>query len=270
MISLPTSLMWVFYYLFCLVSYGMHEFEFDPIQRITAEKLRSLGIEAVIHDFDDTLIYTGELFTERRAEYVEIISKETGIDQTVLNNRIQELNDEEFAKMGVAPKRWETVLRRLSEEIKDEGVVMENIDIIMKIYTDTPRLRTGARAILGGLKDSNFKMGLVTHASSEWTIRKLTQTGLLDFFESIVVADENGFKTKEHWKKCMDDLGVNPGKCLVVGDNLKGDIIPAVSLGARAIWMPSPWSVYREGEVPQGVVEMSELQDFWDAVQKLK
>lgn len=67
----------------------------------------------------------------------------------------------------------------------------------------------------------------------------------------------------------MNLLGVEGAHCLVVGDNLKGDIIPATLLGAKAIWMPSPWSVYREGEVPEGVVQMVELRDFYDAIQKL-
>lgn len=248
----------------------MLEFERDPIQNQTAEKLRHLGIEAVVFDLDDTLIYTSEIFRRFMAEYVETVSALLDIDYGVLNERLRKLNDEEYFKMGVSPDRWKVILARLSQELNvDDETVMNNVDILMKIYTEEPRLRVGARAILGGLRDTGFKLGMVTHANTDWTLRKLTQTGLLNYFDAIEIANENGFKTIEHWQKGMGLLNVEYHRCLVVGDNLKGDIIPSVALGARAIWMPSPWSVYREGEKPKDVIQMENLCDFWDAVQEL-
>lgn len=247
----------------------MIEFEHDPIHEQSAEKLRSLGIKAVIFDLDDTLIYTGEIFVQAMAKYVETISALTGLDPDILKNRIQELNDEEFRKMGVSPKRWDVVINKLAQEIGYESLLKDNLSIFKKIYTQEPRVRPGAKITLDGLRNNNLKIGMVTHASTEWTLRKLSQTGLLDYFDVIEVADENGFKTPEHWQKCMDSLNVQGHECLVTGDNLKGDIISSVSLGAKAIWIPGHWSVYREGDVPEGVVIMENFSDFHEAVQKL-
>lgn len=247
----------------------MINLERDSIQDQTSEKLQSLGIKAVDFDLDDTLIYTSEIFIGYMAEYTKTVSSALGLDYDIIRKRLQELNDEGYQKLGVSPERWSVVIDQLSKELNNEDVVKGNIDILMKIYTKEPRIRAGAKAILSGLRDSGFKLGMVTHANSDWTIRKLTQTGLLDYFDNIEIASENGHKTVEHWQKGIESLGVSFNQCLVVGDNLKGDIIPSVSLGAKAIWMPSPWSVYREGEVPERVVEMTELSGFWDAVQKL-
>jgi len=247
----------------------MLEFEKDPIQNQTAEKLRHLGIEAIVFDLDDTLIYTSEIFRRFMAEYTEIVSVLLNMDYGTLNERLKKINDEEYFKTGVSPDRWRVVLDRLSQELNGNEIVVNHIDILMKIYTEEPRVRAGAKAILSGLRDAGFKLGMVTHANTDWTIRKLTQTGLINYFDAIEIANENGFKTIEHWQKGISLLNVKNNQCLVVGDNLKGDIIPSVSLGAKAIWMPSPWSVYREGEVPTGVIQMKELTDFWDAVQEL-
>ncbi|TRZ42338.1 HAD family hydrolase [bacterium] len=259
----------LFLYKLLLLSYAMFEFERDPIQNQTAEKLHRLGIEAVVFDLDDTLIYTSEIFRRFMAEYVETVSRSLEINSLTLGKRLRELNDEGYRKMGVSPERWSAALDQLSLELNNSEVVKDNLSILMKIYVEEPRLRPGAKAILSGLGDAGFKLGMVTHANTDWTLRKLTQTGLINYFDAIEIANENGFKTVEHWKRGMDSLGVVYNRCLVVGDNLKGDIIPAVSLGARAIWMPSPWSEYRQGEVPKTVVEMNELSDFWGAVQKL-
>jgi len=243
--------------------------ERDPIHNQTAEKLRQLDIKAVLFDLDDTLIHTGELFSRYMKEYVETISASLGIDYDTLRTRLQELNDEGYHKMGVSPQRWSVVIDQLSQELNNADVVKENLGILMKIYTDEPRIKSGAKLILKGLRDTGFKLGLVTHANTDWTMRKLNQTGLLNYFDTIKIADENGFKTTEHWKSGIGMLGVESQQCLVVGDNLKGDIIPSASLGAKVLWMPSSWSVYRQGEVPEGTIVMDELSDFWDAVQKL-
>jgi putative hydrolase of the HAD superfamily len=253
-----------------LLSYGMFSLEKDPIIDLTAEKLRHLGIKAVLFDLDDTLIYTAEIFRACMAQYTEVVSRSLNLDKAYVGKRLDELNNDGYRKHGVSPDRWPTVLDQLSQELKDKGVVKENIGIIMEIYTIEPRVRAGAKAILGGLIDSDFKLGMVTHADLDWTTRKLTQTGLLSYFDVVEIADVKGDKTATDWKRGMDALGVTADQCLVVGDNLKGDIIPSVSLGARTLWMPSPWFVYREGEVPEGVVQINELSDFWDAVQKLK
>ena len=247
----------------------MKEFEIDPFQNQASERLRGLGIKALLFDLDDTLIYMSEIFKGYMAEYVEVVSATLEIDPSIFSKRLQELNDEGYQKMGVSPRRWESVLEQLFYEFNENKAITDNLDILMRIYTTEPRIRPGAKAILSGLKENDLKLCCVTHANSDWTYRKLTQTGLLDYFDAIEIADENGSKTIENWKKGMELLGVSPDQCLNVGDNLKGDIVPSVILGARAIWMPSPWSVYREGEVPLGVVQMEDLSGFWDAVQKL-
>ena len=248
----------------------MIEIARDPIHEHSAEKLRHLGIKAILFDLDDTLIYTGEIFTRCMEEFVDVVSESLHIDRPTLKNRLQQLDYEGYRKMGVSPHRWPVVLSTLSQELGDNGVVMDNLDIIMKIYNEEPRLRAGAKPLLNGLRDSGFKLGLVTHANTDWTERKLNQTGLLNSFDIVNIANENGPKSIEHWQRGIELLAVQNHQCLVVGDNLKGDIIPSVTLGTKALWMPSPWSVYREGEVPEGVIQMNELSDFWEAVGKLQ
>lgn len=111
----------------------MSKIERDPIHNQTAEKLRQLDIKAVLFDLDDTLIYTGELFTKYMREYVETVSTSLGMDFNTLRNRLQELNDEGYHKMGVAPQRWNHVLDQLSQELNNSDTVKENLDILIKI-----------------------------------------------------------------------------------------------------------------------------------------
>ncbi len=244
--------------------------ELDPLVVELSERLRRLGVKGVLFDKDDTLIYTSEIFRRFMLEYVEEVVRLTGLEKELFHGRLSKINDEEYAKMGVSPTRWEAVCVRLAEEFPSQAeAILGQLPVLMKIYQTVPRMRPGAKQILEGLRESGFRVGIVTHANRDWAEWKLAVTGLGDLVDVVVIADENGHKRKEHWGQAVESLGLEPNNCLVVGDNLKGDVIAGVLLGARAIWMPSPWSVYREGEVPEGVVTIDSLDQFWEGVLKL-
>lgn len=248
----------------------MKELLQDPIYSKTKELLDKLGIEAVLFDLDDTLIYTSEIFTKYMMMYAQAVAELSGLDPEVVLRVLQKINDEEYKRMGVSPKRWAAVVERLAKEFSHgEAEILESLPILMKIYSVEPRMRNGSRMLLDVFKATGVKMVLVTHANVEWTYFKLEKLGLLDYFDVIVIADENGHKKTEDWKRGMDEAEVEPKKCLVVGDNLGGDIRSGDELGARTVWMPSPWSVYRQGEVPERTVTIEEIFELLTALEHL-
>ena len=237
------------------------------------EQLAHLGIKAVLFDYDDTLIFTSEIFARYMKEYVEKVEEETGIDWKVVDESLRRINDEEYKKMGVCPARWEAVVNKMMTEfVGNEDSIVRNLDILMKIYSETPRIRPGATAILEILKATGVKIGLVTHANADWTWRKIASTGIIDYFDSILIADENGHKSAKHWESIMLDLGVIPSECLVVGDSLSGDVIPPSNLGARTVWLNkgSTWSMYRTGEVPETTIVIDEVSELLTAIEGLR
>lgn len=253
-----------------MLKYRMN-LETVPVVDVAAEKLEALDVKAVIFDLDDTLIYMSDIFGSQMWSYAEAVAAELGMDQKSVYETLSEINDEEYKTMGVSPERWESVVSKLAETLGDEtGIVEEMKTILYEIYEIEPRLKPGAKAILDGLQKAGMKIGLVTHANEEWTFRKLEQTGLWDYFDQIVIANENGHKGKQHYSRAMELLEVPPEQCLVTGDNLNGDIVPSAELGARTIWMPSPWSVYREEVVPNGTVQIGELSEWWDGLLRLE
>jgi len=249
----------------------MNFIELDPLFFQTKEKLRSLGIEGILFDLDDTLIYTSEIFRMQMEVYTEEVAREMAIDPQLLYKTLSAMSDEEYKRMGVNPLRWKAVTDKLAEIFDDKsGKIVEKLHILLHIYQTVPRVRPAARVFLETVKSCHIKQGLVTHANEEWTYFKLDQLELWNYFHTVLIADENGHKGEWHWRRAMEMLEVEPEKCLVVGDSLRGDIIPAASLGARTIWMPSPWSVYREGTVPEGTVQIDELVHIWDGLMKLE
>lgn len=244
----------------------------DTFSEEIKEGLNRLGIKAILFDFDDTLIFTAEIFLRQMDEYVNTVAAKTGIDPKTLDESLRRINDEEYKKVGVNPLRWAKTLEKMATEFQgSEEVILDNLGILMEIYNQEPRVRPGARAILEVLKRTGVKMGLVTHANVDWTWKKLQYSGMIDYFETIVIADENGHKDIKCWQTAMEDLGVLATECLVVGDSLNGDIIPTAGIGARTMWLHngSSWSVNRTGAVPESTVHLGNVNELLSAVEAL-
>lgn len=243
----------------------------DPLFGQVKERLQELEIEAVLFDLDDTLIYTSEIFSRYMLEYAQVVAEKMGVETNEVLTALRAINDEEYKKMGVNPKRWAVVVEKLARQLGHEKrEILENLSILMKIYATEPRMRLGVGCLLETIKESGVKVVLVTHANVEWTYFKLDKLGLWEYFDEVIIVDENGHKKSEDWKRGMDRVEVAAKKCLVVGDNLGGDIQPGDELGARTVWMPSPWSVYREGEVPKRTVVINEIWELLTALGRLE
>lgn len=243
----------------------------DPIYLETSEKLKKLGVKAIFYDLDDTLIFTAEIFDRCLNEYSEKVADNTGISAEEVLKVITEIDNEEYKTLGVNPNRWHSVVSKAGDKYPGyKDAFVGNLDVLMKIYTEVPRMRPGVRVILQIIKGLGIKQGLVTHANVEWTHRKLNQLELWDFFDTVLIADENGHKGVGDWKKAMDSVEVSPDECLVLGDSLNGDIRPCDGLGARTMWIASPWSVYRAGVVPEKTIELGQISEMLAALDRLR
>lgn len=248
----------------------MIEFEIDPFVEASYAKLKKLGVKAVLFDLDDTLVQTHKIFDSNMLYFSDAVASALNIDSKEVFSILGKINNEEYRRHGVDPKRWNIVLERLGQELGNSSVVDNYSHLINHIYQEEPEIIEGVHPLLSSLQKSNFLIGQVTHGETDWSLRKNDQAGITSYFDVIVTASVYGSKTKEHWLKAIDLLGVSPEECLIIGDNLKGDTLPAIEIGARAFALTSPWAVYREGEFPDQAVPLKSISDFWDAVDKLR
>ena len=108
----------------------MISIEKDPIIGLARERFQKWGVKGVLLDLDDTLIYTSEIFRFWMAEYVEQISSQTGIAKYVVAKDLSEINDREYVKSGVSPKRWDAVVLELSKKYsRDSELILSSLRI---------------------------------------------------------------------------------------------------------------------------------------------
>jgi HAD superfamily hydrolase (TIGR01549 family) len=94
--------------------------------------------------------------------------------------------------------------------------------------------------MLDWLRDHGFRIGCVTNRvfGGARFAEELRELGLDKYFESVAVSCDLGYM-KPH-EKCyqhaLDEMGLAPEECVMVGDSLKADVQGAQTLGMTSVW----------------------------------
>jgi FMN phosphatase YigB (HAD superfamily) len=227
--------------------------------------LSKRGVDLVVFDFDDTLIDTVTVFRQQIAKYLSVITPGfPNISPSYIEQRLRRINDQLFYVYAVNPGRWRRVAERLTDEFGGTSF-LDGLPTIEEIYTMVPSPYPDVEEVLGVL-GAVSRLGLVTHANKAWTDLKVSGLGWGRFFEGrIETINEDGHKTAGEWRKAFLNLGVSPERALVIGDNVRGDILATREIGVlHHFWVDRKknWALYREGELPEEVVTIEELSEM--------
>lgn len=96
----------------------------------------------------------------------------------------------------------------------------------------------GVVETLTKLKEKNISTSLCTDMLADKQFRKMKVLGLDSLMTHMVSSEEVGIEKpdKRMFLRALDKLGVAPAEALMVGDNLKKDIMGAQSIGIRGLW----------------------------------
>jgi putative hydrolase of the HAD superfamily len=104
-----------------------------------------------------------------------------------------------------------------------------------KSILDKPiQLFPGIPDILPSLSDQ-YRLVVVTKGDLLDQERKLAKSGLLPYFQHVEVVTE---KHEANYKQLIEFMNIEPSEFLMVGNSLKSDILPVLSIGAKAVHVP--------------------------------
>lgn len=219
-------------------------------------------IEVILFDLDDTLIDTNTVFYKRIHEVLDHLSSKLSLNLEALSKKFESELVKAHYIVAVNPQKlWPRIFNNCQREFEwDKEISKEALDMLMELYSVLPEILPGVISTLEVLKENKRYLGLVTHASEGWTNFKLEGLDLSRFFQHVELFDINIHKNVEVWKSAIEAFKVLPKNTLVVGDSVKGDIQAAHEAGVRnLVWVnrKEGWDVYKEGELPEGTIEIS-------------
>ena len=218
------------------------------------------GLEAVLFDWGDTLVHFPgittdeathfaclealfeELSTERKRECIARL----GLDWPSFLGIYRATGSEQMAATR-ATLREHRLEERFSRALRTAGCECEHpeeelADIVRAFgrrLLDRTSLVEGAHEVLGRLR-GRYRIGLVSnYPFAPIVLESLERYELRPYLETVVISGAVGW-VKPHdrpFRQALDDLGVEPGAALMVGDDLANDMRGAKSAGLRTAWL---------------------------------
>ena len=168
----------------------------------------------------------------RHAEAVQRVRPEYGF---------LDLLEEREARVS-AGSRW-PVYEAVSAHLDDRqcaAVWEQTAQEVRTRFAELSPLIPGAAELVERLS-ARFHLGLIANQGSECRAR-LAALGLLDRFQVVAFSEEQGFSKPDPrlFLHALHESGAEAEQCLMVGDRLDNDHVPASSLGLATCWVRWP------------------------------
>lgn len=236
------------------------------------KNLQYIGVKGILFDLDSTLIKTHPIFRTYITQVASTIKdfSNSAEDIELIIKAIDDLFDvyRHIHFVDHIPL-WEGVLTDMQVKY---NLTTDQIEIIRtqahQIYTTIPEVFDGTFEMLDLLKEAQIPFVLVTHADPNWTEFKLKSAGLDRYFDesNIVICEIRKEKDKDEWQKGVQMIGLDVTEILVVGDNIKADIIASQEIGIpHQLYVKSGWSP--DGlPLPDGVEVIADVGHFFEGI----
>ena len=182
--------------------------------------------------FEWKAFYRMYTLVERR--YRENAMKESGYVKPEI--RIDEVFREVFEAKGYQISDEEIV--RLCEKFRSISL------IYMSLFQDT-------LACLEGLKKAGKKIFLLSNAQRSFTWMELDQTGLVPYFDGILISSDEGCMKPdpEFYNICCERYGLDKSQSVMIGNELKSDMAGAKAAGIDGFYINRA-PVFHKEETP--------------------
>jgi putative hydrolase of the HAD superfamily len=215
--------------------------------------MRSLiPIKAAIFDGDDTLWRTEILYDRARGAARQIVF-ECGLDPEKWEARQRIIDVANVSIYGFSPKRFPASCIQALEEVQGvsgaqvgEVVRAKIVDAATSVFRNTPELVPQAASVLEELQDRGVRLALLTKGDATVQTNRVEGSGLARFFDVIEIVPE---KTPLVIKGLLRKLGVQKSNCWIIGNSLRSDILPAIEVGVKGIWIDMPVWEYERADV---------------------
>ncbi|HET9505467.1 MAG TPA: HAD family hydrolase [Hymenobacter sp.] len=105
-------------------------------------------------------------------------------------------------------------------------------------YQQLRRPVAGAQALLQALKPT-YKIGIVTNNRLAEQQEKLWHLGMSELVDALITSEEVGVLKPDAriYEVALARLGASPAQTVMVGDNWQADVVGALAVGIRPVWL---------------------------------
>ena len=207
-------------------------------------------VQTLIIDGDDTLWENNIYFEQATEDFIDFLdhSRLSRPQVRAVLDEIERLNSRVH---GYGSAAFGRNLRETFERLAERKIGQSDIDHILnlarRIVREELEILPGVQDTLDTLK-TRHRLLLFTKGELEEQRLKVERSGLADRFERVTVARE---KDAAAYRELLRDCDVDRERAWMIGNSPRSDILPALDVGLRAVYIPHShtWSL-EHAELP--------------------
>ncbi|MGI5891955.1 MAG: HAD family hydrolase [Bacillota bacterium] len=194
--------------------------------------------KAIIFDFDDTLVYTNDIFNNAKDRFYDLMFELNLADERLADvlNHLDIANVKKAG--GLAKDCFPNALRqtylyycRKKNQQADLKIAELCADIGWQVYEITPVIVPGAEELLKELS-AHYKLYMMTQGDKKTQKERMEKSGLLRYFDDYKIVKA---KKQFHYMQLITKKSIKKEASWSVGNSLRSDINPALLAGLKAI-----------------------------------
>ncbi len=201
-------------------------------------------IDVIGFDADDTL-WDNEIYYRRtKEEFITLMSPYQ--PDVIAGEKLDEIEVGNIRVYGYGIKSFGLSMIEAALELSggqlNAATVSKMIQLIKEMLTTEVPLTAGVEDTLTTLA-ARYPLMLITKGDLFEQERKIDRSGIVGYFRFIEVVSE---KTTAGYQRVLEKYGIDPARFLMVGNSLKSDILPVLTLGGRAVYIPHDQTWHHE------------------------
>lgn len=197
--------------------------------------------KGIIFDLDDTLCDWSAAQINTKIKITPLLIKNQ-INADVFWNDFDTINPliyQQFVNCSISKEDYR--IKRFSDPLKNQNVFDDDLcfeinEIFVNYANSSVILLPGTKTILDEIKKAGYRMALLTNGPSDGQREKLKVLKLDKFFDAVCISEEikTGKPNPDAFKFACNAISISHYSAIMVGDSMKLDINPAISLGMKA------------------------------------
>lgn len=195
-----------------------------------------MNIKVIAFDADDTLWVNEPYFKEIEEKFCALM--EDYLPQHTLIKELFKTEVDNLPLYGYGVKGFTLSMIETAMRISGNSL---NIEVINKAVEYGKELLQKPVVLLDGVEDvlkavkGKYRLVVATKGDLLDQERKLKKSGLEHYFHHIEIMSD---KQEGDYKKLIRHLDIQPSEFLMLGNSLKSDVLPVLSIGGHAVHIP--------------------------------
>jgi putative hydrolase of the HAD superfamily len=196
----------------------------------------NMNLKVIAFDADDTLWVNEPYFQEMEHKFCALLEDylpSHSVSEELFKTQMANLHLYGYGIKSFILSMVETAIR-ISENTLDLKVIERIVQFGKELLEKPIELLDDVEMVLKELS-GQYRLVVATKGDLLDQERKLKKSGIDHYFHHIEIMSE---KKENDYKKLIKHLDIQPNEFLMIGNSLKSDVLPVLSLGAHGFHIP--------------------------------